>query len=135
MYLGSTENNTVHYHVAVRSIGIICQSSIHSSDYVIAKTFIISNSLGKLFSFPELCLICHAIQREVIGIELVNSVITGENLNIFILSVNLKIVNNLTVITICVVQYQLSFRSTGSQSILVFGDYLEIIIRNRCIKV
>ena len=128
MHLGRTENNTVPYHVAVRSIRVICQCSVHSSDNIVAHVLIVSNSLSKLFSFPVLCLVCNTVERKVIGVELVDTVITGENFNVFILSVNFEIMDNLTVVTICVVYDQLSFRCTGSQIVLVFRDYFIVIV-------
>ena len=134
MYLGSTEYDAVHYHVAVRSVGVIRKSRIHRAYYVVAEAFIVRNRLGKLFSFPELRFVRNTVERKVIGIELVDAVITGQNFDVRVFGVYLEVVNHFTVITVCVVQHQFCFCCAGSKIVAVFGNYVKVIICYRRIK-
>ena len=127
MYLRCTKHNAIHYHVTVRGIGIIRQSGIHSANNVVTEPFIISNGLGKLFSLPEFRLVSHTVKLEVVRIKLIYPIITGENFNIRIFRIDLKIVNDLSIITFCIVQYHFGFRCAGRQIVRLLSDYLKII--------
>ena len=103
MYLGRTENNAVHYHIAVGSIRIVCKCGIHCTDHIVAQALIVSHRLSKLFGLPELLFVSNTVECEVIGIELIYSIITGQNLDIFVFGVNLEVVNHFSVSTIGVI--------------------------------
>ena len=130
----STKNNSIHYHVTIRSIRIVCQCGVHCTDYVVAQTLIVSHSFSKLFSLPELRFVSNTVECKVIRIEFIDSIITGQNFDVFIFGVDFEVVNHFSVTTLGVVQHQFRFCRTGSQGVSVFRNYCKVIPRHRCVK-
>ena len=129
--LGSTQNHTVPDHVAIRSVGVICQSGVHCAHNIITHILIVLDSLGQLHSLPILGLVDNALQRQVVRIQLVNSVITGHDLNVFVLGINSENMDQLTVTTSSIVQSKAILLCAGSQVIYLFFNNLEVLAGNR----
>ena len=134
VYFGSTQNNPIHYHVTVGSVRVISQGGVHGTHNVITQTFVVSYGFGYRFSFPVLSFILNTVQCQIVGIQFIDPIITGQNFNVLVFGVNLKIVNYLTVVPGFVVENHFGFGGPGSKIISVFGHFNKIIPGNRRIK-
>ena len=130
MYFRRTKHNTIPYHITVRCIRIVCKCGVHGANYVVSQGFVVSNSLCKLFSLPIRRLISNTIKGKIIGIELIDTIITRKHLNVFVFGVNFEIVNNLTVSALCIVQNQFNFVGTITENIFVLRQYIEVVTCN-----
>ena len=133
MNFRSAENHAVPNHVTIGSVGVVSQGGIHSTDHVVAQGLIVSHGLGQLHSLPVLRLISNAFQGQIVGIQLVNAVVTGENLDHLVGRVYLKGVNDLTVITVCVVEDHLYLGDAGGELIDLFGNFFKIVVGYCCV--
>ena len=133
MNFRSAENHAVPNHVTIGSVGVVSQGGIHSTDHVVAQGLIVSHGLGQLHSLPVLGLISNAFQGQIVGIQLVNAVVTGQDLDHLVGRVYLKGVNDLTVITGVVVEDHLYLGDAGGELIDLFGNFFKIVVGYRCV--
>ena len=131
MHLGSAQHHTVPNHIAVRCIGVVGQRRIHSANNVVAHVLVVGNGLGQFLCLPVLGLIQNTVQCQVIGVQLVDAVVTGHNLDIFIGGVNRENMDQLTVGTGSIVQGEAVLLRTGCQIVHLFLDDLKILAGNR----
>ena len=96
--------------------GIPVKADIHSCNYVtVAVSFGISCLLGHYFYTVVTWCRNHAL-------------ITGNNLCVGVININLYYVSNLTVCTGSIVQYDLGLGDTGRKIIIIFRDEFVVII-------
>ena len=129
--LGGTQDHALPDHVAVGSVGVVGQGGVHGANHVVAQgILIVGHSLGQFLGLPD-----GGVAGQVIGIQLVDAIVAGEDFNGLVGCVNLENMDDLTVGAAGVVQDDLLFNSAGGQIVGVAGDHIVISIGHRGVEV
>ena len=129
--LGSTQDHTVPDHIAVGSVGVVGQSGVHGTDYIVTQgVLIVGNGLGQLLGLPD-----GGVAGQIIGVQLVDAVVAGNDLDLVIGGVHLEDVDHLPVGAVGIVQDDLLLNRTGGQIVNVTGNDIVVSVRHRGVKI
>ena len=125
--LGRAQDHAVPDHVAVGGIGVIGQGGVHGAHNIVAQSIlVVGHGLGHFHGLPN-----GGVTGQIIGVQLVNAVVAGHDLQLFLSGIHLEDVDHLPVRSFIVVQDDLLLNGTGSQIVGLGGDHIEILIRHR----
>ena len=115
---GGCENLTVPHHEATGSLVVVCQSSVHTADDVVAQLVTV-----------VVHLLLHDLSRPIGGIGqiLVDGIVGRQNADVGVVGVNLNHVQDLSASTVIVVDNDLRLDRAVTKYIVILGDYVVVI--------